>query len=216
MSKDSIIIYKDWWQAISPLNDAERLKVYDAIMAYSFEGKQPDNLSDVAAMAMRFILPQLQRDVEKYNKIVERNQRNGAKGGRPTKSKNPKKPVGNVGNPKNPVATDDNVNDNVNYTVNDNGVVVMTTPIHSQDTVYINELLQDKSWQEMICMKYHLSIDDLLSYLNEFKENVELDLSNHRDRADFRNHVRNWLNKRIELASKGNAATTNVNDLWKD
>lgn len=219
MAKDSFIFYKDWYMAICGMSDTERLKVYEAIIAYSFEGKEPENLSDVAAMAMRFILPQLKRDVEKYNKICERNQRNGAKGGRPQKSKtqrNPKNPVGNLEtqrNPKNPVVLYDNDNDNENVT-DDESDNIKTPSAKSQDTLYIDELIKDQSWQEMICMKLHISLETLQGYLQEFKENVELDQSNHRDRADFRSHVRNWLRKRLEKSTE-KQEQTNVNDLWK-
>ena len=126
MEKNSFVFYNDWYDAIRILKDPERLKVYEAISAFAFDGKEPNNLSAEAAMAMRFILPQLKRDVEKYNKICERNQRNGAKGGRPKKAKpyqNPNNPVGNLEtqkNPNNPVVTYDNDNDYDNDNVNEN------------------------------------------------------------------------------------------------
>ena len=211
MQRDSFIFYRDWADAISPLSPSERLSVYDAIIAYSFEGKAPDGLSDVVAMAMRFILLQLQRDADKYSRICERNQNNGAKGGRP--KKNPNNPVGfreKPKNPNNPVALYDNDNVNDNGNVNDDDIIDTT----SHDQEYIDELIQDTYWQDVMCMKLHISKDELAASLREFEENVGLDKSNHKDRADFRNHVRNWLAKRKEM--KATAVNTNsVNDIWK-
>ncbi len=207
MTKDSFIFYKNWYQAISKMSDAERLKVYETIIAYSFGFDAPEDLSDVATMAMNFILPQLQRDIDKYNKICERNQRNGAKGGRP--KSNPKNPLGKVATQKNPVVTFDNDNDN--HSDNDNGCVNDITHARSNDPAYIEELINDRSWQEMICMKTGLSIDNLLAYLHEFKDNVQLDMSNHRDRADFRSHVRNWL-----LKQSNKVQQDNVNEIWQE
>jgi len=58
------------------------------------------------------ILPDLERNKETYNNIVERNTTNGKKGGRPKKDNNQENPVGILGNPNEPKKPNYNCNYN--------------------------------------------------------------------------------------------------------
>ena len=92
MSKDSFKFHVVWKDSLSGLPDEVRLEVYDAIVEYGVSGKLSD-LKPMAMLAFNFIKAEMDRDMERYNAIVERNRINGSKpNGRPRLDKNPRKP----------------------------------------------------------------------------------------------------------------------------
>lgn len=111
--KDTLIIYRDWWEALKSLPPELRFDTFDAICAYAFEGKQPeDSIISAVTALMRSAID---RDKIKYEKVCERNRRNGIKGGRPKTQNNPNNPVGILetqNNPKQPDNDYDNEYDN--------------------------------------------------------------------------------------------------------
>lgn len=84
--KDTIIFYREWWEALKDADERVRLEVYAAIMEYSFAGKLP-NLKQNAGTVFALIRPQLDRDAKKYKAQAE----NGARGGAPKGNNNAKK-----------------------------------------------------------------------------------------------------------------------------
>lgn len=115
----SFILYQEYKENLSCLSQEQKGQLLDAIFAYN-EGVEIE-LDAVVKMAFSFIKSDLDRNKEKYEKMLKRNQSNGSKGGRP---KEPKKPSGLLENPVKPTQTlndNDNDNDNVNVNVNDNG-----------------------------------------------------------------------------------------------
>jgi len=97
MSKKSFLLYTDSLDILEHLSDEQSGKLFKAIRLYS-QGNNPD-LDPLLTIAFIPIRNQIDRDIDKYNRICERNKVNGSKGGRPRK---PKKPSGLYGNPKNP------------------------------------------------------------------------------------------------------------------
>lgn len=94
MAKDNFIFYREWWDAIRELAPTEQLQVYESIMQYAFNGIEPtDKFIRATTSVMRSMI---KHNLDKYERVCERNRNNGAKGGRPRKVENPK-------NPKNPV-----------------------------------------------------------------------------------------------------------------
>ena len=81
-------IFLDTLDAIEPLGDAERGRLFTALMQYAKTGEAPQLYGNE-----RFIFPmmraQVDRDKEEYQAFCEKQAKNGAQGGRP---KNPKKP----------------------------------------------------------------------------------------------------------------------------
>lgn len=116
--KDSFILYKDFKEIFLMLEPEECKKLIIAIFEYEETGQEQE-LDKSLKLAFLPIKIALDKNREKYQKIVERNKLNGQKGGRPEK---PKKPSGLIGNPKNPdepkKADNDNDNDNVNDNIN--------------------------------------------------------------------------------------------------
>lgn len=90
MARDYVCLYHSYLDAVQALGDAERGRLFTAMLEYSITGTAghlPGN--------ERFLFPmvksQIDRDKEKYGKQCQRNTENGKSGGRP---KNPKNPVG--------------------------------------------------------------------------------------------------------------------------
>lgn len=90
MARDYVCLYHSYLDAVQALGDAERGRLFTAMLEYSITGTAghlPGN--------ERFLFPmvksQIDRDKEKYGKQCQRNAENGKSGGRP---KNPKNPLG--------------------------------------------------------------------------------------------------------------------------
>ena len=97
-------VFTDFRLALEPLGDAERGRLFMAMLEYAESGTEPDFRGNE-----RFVWPmaklQLDRTEKEYRKQVE----NGRKGGRPSKTKaNPEKPKETHSNPKKPTQTQRN------------------------------------------------------------------------------------------------------------
>ena len=105
--KKSFLIYHDNWELFESMSNDEAGQLFKALMRYSSNSEiieLPPQLKYVFVL----IKKQMDRDLEKYNSICERNQLNGLKGGRP---RNPENPVGYLGtqnNPEKPKGTQNN------------------------------------------------------------------------------------------------------------
>lgn len=79
-----IKLFIDYLDAIEPLGDAERGRLFTALMEYAKTGEAPQLNGNE-----RFIFPmmkaQLDRDIAANEETAERNRANGLKGGRPKK-----------------------------------------------------------------------------------------------------------------------------------
>ena len=86
-------VFTDFAKVMEPLGDAERGRLFTAMLEYAERGTEPDFRGNE-----RFIWPmaklQVDRTVSEYEKKVELNRENGKKGGRPRKEteENPKNP----------------------------------------------------------------------------------------------------------------------------
>ena len=109
--KDSFILYQEHKEIFETLTDDEAGKLIKAIFEYENTGELIE-LDKSLKLAFIPIKNALDRNKEKYEKVVERNKENGKRGGRP---KNPKNPVGYLGYSKKPKKADsdnDNEHDN--------------------------------------------------------------------------------------------------------
>lgn len=122
--RESFLFYRDWWESLRD-NDAIRYEVYDAIMAKVFDNIETE-VSPMANMALKFILPVIGRDNDKYNDVREKRKAAGRLGGLKKAENiasvanlaNGSKCQQSVANLANLANLADNVNVNVN--VNDN------------------------------------------------------------------------------------------------
>lgn len=72
--RNTLIFYRDWYEAVKDFDPEERLKAYDAIMQYCFDDKKPEDKFIKVATAL--MLSTIDRDNEKYDIKCERNRRN--------------------------------------------------------------------------------------------------------------------------------------------
>ena len=89
MAMEYFLAYHSYLKSIEPLSDAERGRLFTAMLEYSITGAEPELRG-----AERYIFPTMKvnidRDTAKYNAKCQAQSMNGKKGGRPRKPKNPR------------------------------------------------------------------------------------------------------------------------------
>ena len=105
--KKSFVLYHSYYDSIVKLNMTERGALLTAIFEYQINGEVSVELSSAVAMAFSFIKSQFDADYAKYQNVVQRNRKNGAKGGRPKKTKNVH--FQNPTNPTNPMGFEEKI-----------------------------------------------------------------------------------------------------------
>lgn len=90
MRKDTFIFYMQWLRTMedAQLNNAERMRLIDAIVTYADQGTIP-KLPRLLTAIFSPIKTTIDNDAEKYEAKVAAVRANGAKGGRPRKSEKP-------------------------------------------------------------------------------------------------------------------------------
>lgn len=70
MDRDSIVFYKDWWEAIQSLPENKRLEAITVVMDYAFTGIEPtDTMLRFATAQIRMFID---RDTKRYETIREK------------------------------------------------------------------------------------------------------------------------------------------------
>ena len=118
--RDSIVVYRSFYEAAKALTDKEELELYRAIFEFGLDHKTAD-MGPMAAAMFKLIKPQLEANYKKWQ--------NGMRGGRPKQEESKDKPKDNQ------KETKDEPNENVNVNVNDN----------DNANVFIGLQLNDKS-----------------------------------------------------------------------
>ena len=80
-----------------------------------------------------------------------------------------------------------------------NNISSSTTTTRARESVAeeVEELKEDYSWKEIVCMNRHLTPYQLDSYLDEFLGSCqEREIKNHNDLGDAKRHFVDWLTKR--------------------
>lgn len=88
--RDSFVMYTSYYQHIQRLSMERRGQLFTAIMEYASGNDLPE-MDEVVEMAFSFIKDQMDRDSEKYQKIVKKRSDAGKLGGRPKGNVNPEK-----------------------------------------------------------------------------------------------------------------------------
>lgn len=68
--KETLILYKDWWEAIKILPTNMQLEAYNSICAYAFEGAQPTDPMIAAVTAL--MRSAIDRDKAKWESVCEK------------------------------------------------------------------------------------------------------------------------------------------------
>lgn len=119
--KKSSIIYHDLLSVVTEMPDDMAGKFVKQLLSL-MQGEEIEIEDFSLRIALHPFIAQIKRDNEKYDRICERNKKNGMKGGRP---RNPNNPVGLNGtqnNPENHDNDNDNDTDNDKYTSDSNEV----------------------------------------------------------------------------------------------
>jgi len=142
--KKSFLLYADIITTVEQLPNEQAGQLFKMILDY-VNDKNPVADDLLIKIAFEPIKQQLKRDLNKYNKLVDRARENGKKGGRPKKEINqekPKKPSRLINNQEKAV--------NVNVSVN--------------DSVNVNEIFNNKN----IIKRKNKFCEHLKEHLNEF------------------------------------------------
>ena len=190
-------VFTDFAKVLEPLGDAEIGRLFIAMLEYTERGAEPDFRGNE-----RFIWPmaklQIDRTVEEYEGIVNRNRENGKKGGRP------KNPAVFNENPKNPVVFSETQKsqdkekdkekdkDNIPLKINKN------TPKHKYGE-YSNVLLTDEELEKLKAefSDWQQRIERLSAYKASTGKVYKNDLAT----------IRNWA-KRDGVAKQEKPATS--------
>ena len=131
--RDSIVVYRSFYEAAKALGDQEELELYRAIFEFGLDHKNAE-MGPMAAAMFKLIQPQLEANYKKWQ--------NGMRGGRPKQTESEEEPNDNQKETKDEpnVNVNDNVNDNANVFIrlqlNDKSFF----PIYDDDLVKYREL----------------------------------------------------------------------------
>lgn len=200
--RDSIVVYRSFYEAAKALGDQEELELYRAIFEFGLDHKNSE-MGPMAAAMFKLIQPQLEANYKKWQ--------NGNKGGQVTKDKWAKEGQsegkGRAKDNQKETKTKPNVNVNVNDNVNEN------------DNVFIGLQLNDKSL-------FPIYEDDLVKYRDLYPAvNVEQELRNmvgwidgnpkrRKTKSGIKKFVNAWLSKEQDQGgrrSQGPAKRSGLN-----
>lgn len=83
--KETLIIYRDWWEAIKGLPTDLQLDAFTSICEYAFEGKEPEN--PIISAVTTLMRSAIDRDTAKWNDVREKRREAGRKGAIKTNAK---------------------------------------------------------------------------------------------------------------------------------
>ena len=176
--RESMIIYRSFYDAIKELEPVHQAKVWEAIFEYGLNSHEI-NLDGLPSIIFKLIKPQLDANLRKYE--------NGTKGGRPKKQKETKvKPNNNLIETKVKANDNDNGNDNENNNDNSND---------NNDFSIIWSLYGKIGNRTTAMAKYNrLNKKDKEAIANH----IPLYIKNHKDndKQDFIPHFTTYLNQR--------------------
>ena len=131
--RDSIVVYRSFYEAAKALTDKEELELYRAIFEFGLDHKTAD-MGPMAAAMFKLIKPQLEANYKKWQ--------NGMRGGRPKQEESKDKPKDNQ------KETKPQPNENVNVNDNDNANVFIGLQLNDKSLFPIFDDDLDK-WRDL-------------------------------------------------------------------
>ena len=165
-NKKSFLLYCDLIHTVKKMPKEKIGDLFLTILEY-VNDQNPVVDDMIIDLVFEPIKQQLKRDLAKYESIVERNRKNGAKGGRP---KNPNKPSGLSGNPKKPKKADTDT-DNDNVTDKDTDIYNSDIPEEYQ-TLMIRTFGRNPKIPELDLIKKHVDKFGIKKTTGIYKEAV--------------------------------------------
>lgn len=168
MARDSFVFYRSFFEAISLMPPEVQAEVYPALVEYALNGKEPKGLTDIAKGVFILIKPNIDASITRYEN-GKKCAKYGKLGGRPTKERN--------------TASSAELPSNPEYTLS-----------FEEE---IEQMRSDRSWNEPVCMKFHLSADDLSKRLSDFLTHCKSEYvgKSHSDINDAKRHFCSWMRK---------------------
>lgn len=168
MARDSFVFYRSFFEAISLMPPEVQAEVYPALVEYALNGKEPKGLTDIAKGVFILIKPNIDASITRYEN-GKKCAKYGKLGGRPAKER---KTASSAELPSNP-----------EYTLS-----------FEEE---IEKMRSDRSWNEPVCMKFHLSPDDLSKRLSDFLTHCKSEYvgKSHSDINDAKRHFCSWMRK---------------------
>ena len=131
--RDSIVVYRSFYEAAKALTDKEELELYRAIFEFGLDHKNAE-MGPMAAAMFKLIKPQLEANYKKWQ--------NGMRGGRPKQEESKDKPKDNQ------KETKDEPNENENVNANDNANVFIRLELNDKSLFPIFDDDLDK-WRDL-------------------------------------------------------------------
>ena len=199
---NSFVFYSSFYEALSELDDADRLAAYDAICRYSLTGEEPETAGIVRAIFL-LVKPVIDANTERREN-GKKGAEFGSLGGRPRK--NPtgvidKNPIGVTS--ENPTKTPDvDVDEDVDVDIKRESVGKRKPERHKYG-MYKNVLLSDEQME-----KLQAEIPDYQRYIEEVSEYVAKTGKGYKD---YLAAIRSW-HRKDQQQGKTRAAPNRFNN----
>jgi len=173
MARDSFVFFRSFFEAIKRMPPEVQTEVYPAIVEYALDGKEPKGLSDIAQGVFILVKPNIDASITRYENGKKCAQF-GKLGGRPPKkgkAASSAKPKGEV-----PVPSSD-----------------YTLTLQQE----VEQMKADRTWNEPVCMQFHISTDDFNKRLDAFLNHCQCEYEGkpHKDINDAKRHFMSWSRK---------------------
>ncbi len=169
MARDSFVFYRSFFEAIKRMPLEVQTEVYPALIEYALDGKEPKGLSDIAQGVFILVKPNIDTSIARK----ENGKKFGKLGGRPKKGKTASsaKSKGEV-----PAPPSD-----------------YTFTLQQE----IEQLRDDRTWNEPVCMQFHISPEDFSKRLDVFLNHCQCEYEGkpHKDINDAKRHFMSWSRK---------------------
>lgn len=169
MARDSFVFYRSFFEAIKRMPPEVQTEVYPALIEYALDGKEPKSLSDIAQGVFILVKPNIDASIARK----ENGKKFGKLGGRPKKGK-----AASSAKPK------------------------ADTPAPPSDYTLslqqeIEQLRADRTWNEPVCMQFHISPEDFSKRLDAFLNHCQCEYEGkpHKDINDAKRHFMSWSRK---------------------
>ena len=178
MQRDSFVFYRSFYEALSLMPAEVQVEVYPAIVEYALNGKEPRGLSDIARGVFLLVKPNVDASNTRYEN-GKKCARYGKLGGRPPKKgKTASSAKDQPSKPK---------------------------PDTDYDLTLEQEIADmkgDRSWNEPVCMQFHLTSDELSARMDAFLTHCRCEYEGkpHKDYSDAKRHFCSWMRKKYPQA----------------
>lgn len=168
MARDSFVFYRSFFEAIKRMPIEVQTEVYPALIEYALDGKEPKGLSDIAQGVFILVKPNIDASIARK----ENGKKFGKLGGRP---------------PKKGKAVSSAISDKPNVTPG------YTLTLEQE----IEEMRADRSWNEPVCMQFHIREEELGKRLDTFLNHCRCEYEGkpHDNINDAKRHFCSWMRK---------------------